>query len=133
MRTLSRTTVLLLATCTLTACPGAKDEEGPKDSGADAGETGTSGGGQASAGTGPETPPPERPESIPLLCSFDAGKWCTGCPQGSAGPLCCAGETCTPWDPAGVACDGDAGWCNNYSVSDLIDPKTSLKLATCHD
>jgi hypothetical protein len=42
MRTLSRTTVLLLATVsTLTACPGAKDEEGGKDSGAERGsETG---------------------------------------------------------------------------------------------
>jgi hypothetical protein len=109
---------------TLVACPRPEDKE-TSDDGADAGETGTSGG-QASAGTGPETPAPsERPESIPLLCSFEGGKWCTGCPQGSAGPLCCAGETCVPWDPAGVACDGVVGWCSNYS--------TALKFATCHD
>jgi hypothetical protein len=42
MRTRTRTTILLLATfSTLTACPGAKDEEGGKDSGATRGsETG---------------------------------------------------------------------------------------------
>jgi hypothetical protein len=111
----------------LTACPDDKssEETGPASS---AGETGT----QAAGETGAEVPPPapaERPESMPLLCSLDNGKWCHECPQGSAGPLCCAGETCVPWDAAGLGCDGVVAWCNNYTLAE--GPKATV--ATCVD
>jgi hypothetical protein len=44
MRTNTATGLLaLVATITLTACPSAKDEEGGKDSGAERGETETTG------------------------------------------------------------------------------------------
>ena len=113
----------------LTGCPGDKDgsdsDPGPASG---IGETGGTPAAPAAGGeTGAEAAPsPEGPQAIPLLCSVDGGKWCKGCPQGSAGALCCAGETCLPWDAAsGVACEGSLGWCSNYSVAE--------KLVTCHD
>ncbi len=110
----------------LTACPDDKssEETGPASSLGD-----TSGKPSGGSETGDETQP--GPESI------DGGKWCSGCPQGSAGPLCCADKMCTPWDaafPSTCPDDGVVGWCNNYTLSDeWHDPKSSLKIATCHD
>lgn len=108
----------------LTACPSDKssEETGPASS------VGETSGSHAQGETGSEPPPSapaERPESMPLLCSLDGGKWCSGCPQGSTGPLCCADGACTPWDVAGVACAGVVAWCNNYALTD--------KIASCVD
>jgi hypothetical protein len=102
----------------LTACPDDKssEETGPASS------VGETSGNHAQGETGAEPPPApaERPEAMPLLCSLDGGKWCSGCPQESAGPLCCAGEACVPWDVTGVACEGVVAWCNNYTLTGKI-------------
>jgi hypothetical protein len=127
--------VVALGLCTLatmamlTACPSEKSSE----------ETGPASGGtseQAAGETGPGAEPePTRPESMPMLCTLGAGKWCGApCPKGDAGPLCCSADSCMPWDAAGPACDGLVGWCSNYTLFD--DPKAEqvgLWGAACHD
>ena len=103
----------------LTGCPGDKSSE---ETGPASGLGETSGTSHASGETGSSEPTasaPERPEAMPMLCSIDGGKWCSGCPQGSAGPLCCAGETCAPWD-AGSVCEGVVAWCDSYTLADKI-------------
>jgi hypothetical protein len=124
--------VLATAICAaLTACPDDKSSE----------ETGPASGGtsgdQAAGETGPDaTPQPEptRPEAMPMLCTLGAGKWCDApCPKGDAGPLCCAEETCTPWDVDGLACDGAVGWCDNYTLVDSLKAEAAPKTAVCHD
>ena len=117
----------------LTACPDDKssEETGPASGG-------TSGEPAAAGETAADASPlaePTRPEAMPLLCTFDAGKWCgAACPKGNAGPLCCTDETCVPWDAAGLVCEGVVGWCNNYTK--IEDPKAAqigLWGAVCHD
>ena len=111
----------VFAALALVGCPDNKssEETGPA-SGGTSGDPAT-----GDAGTEPE---PVRPEAMPMLCTLDAGKWCGApCPQGDAGPLCCTGEVCAPWDAAGPACDGAVAWCNNYTLSD------DAKIAACHD
>ncbi len=109
--------IVLVISCSLSLA-GCPDDKSSEETGPASG--GTSG--EPAAGeTGPEAQP-ARPEAMPLLCSIDGGKWCSPCPSGDAGPLCCA-ETCVPWVD-GDACGGVVGWCPNYT--------TAGKVSTCH-
>lgn len=124
----------LALTSVLTACPDDKssEETGPASSVGDT--SGSHASSESESGTSPAPAPSERPESMPLLCSLDSGKWCTGCPQGNSGPLCCIDAACVPWDAVGETCGGAMGWCNSYTLTE--DPKAegaAPKLATCHD
>ncbi len=64
-----------------------------------------------------------------MLCDLEGGKWCAGCPQADAGPLCCSGGSCVVSD--GKPCGGTLGWCPNFSTA--MDPATKIEIATCHD
>jgi hypothetical protein len=117
---------------TQTGCPD--DNKSAEETGPASG--GTSGEQAAGETTVSEAAPeePARPEEMPLLCSLDGGKWCSPCPKGDAGPLCCAGETCAPWVDGEPACSGVVGWCNNYTTSQHCKAEGAcVNMATCHD
>lgn len=74
--------------------------------------------------------------SLPNLCEVAEGRWCVpcggpgepACPEGDSGALCCAGGYCVEW--TGGDCDGDLGWCENYTTS---TGPGGITEATCWD
>ena len=116
--------VVLFSFCSL-AVAGCPDNKSSEDIGPASGGTGDPAvGGETTAAD----PDPARPEAMPMLCTLDGGKWCSPCPSGVAGPLCCA-DVCVPW-VEGEPCGGKVGWCSNYTTSAAPD---GGKVATCHD
>lgn len=117
--------IVVFSFCSL-ALAGCPDNKSSEDIGPASGGTSDPNAGD----TGPDASPPDepvRPEAMPLLCALDGGKWCSPCPSGDAGPLCCS-DACVPWAD-GESCGGAVGWCSNYTTSTTLAGKVS----TCHD